>query len=67
MLLNIRGHTEKPSESYVLLSGSRGTRLLNEVDITSHVYSKEQARAEFERFLSATDLPDQTNKEGDRK
>ena len=35
-------------------------RQLQEVDITSHVHSKRQARAEFERFLKATGLPETT-------
>lgn len=40
-----------------------GRRFLDSVSIESRVYSKKQARAEFERFLSSVDLPDMTPEE----
>lgn len=53
MLLMIEGTLSENAVSEFLVPQ---TRQLNEVATRATVYSKKQARAEFERFLSITDL-----------
>lgn len=42
-----------------------GKRYLEGVETQSQVYSKKQAREEFERFLNATELPETNHHDED--
>jgi hypothetical protein len=55
MILEIEGTvTGSARPPYPKFDGAR---------ISAHVYSKTQARKEFERFLNATELPESTDRE----
>lgn len=59
MQLTIRGE-------YTSYEASGFYAHLESLEIQASVYSKNQARAEFERFLNVTGLPDLTGRERDK-
>ncbi len=56
MFISITGSYDNPHHR-------AGYRQLTNVEIEAHVYSKQQAREEFERFLEASSMPERTRHE----
>lgn len=61
MRMDLTGDFGEPSGLYY--TGDPTASRLGMIEMASDVYSKAQARIEFERFLASTTLPEQTRKE----